>query len=161
MKYITYKEFNKEAACNKAITIPVNSTCILKGSRIYYENQFICYLTSEDSRKYFAYNEDGNGLTRGQLIETIKTKFNKPQQIMNTEATEEAETSEEAGVETVEETEEQIAEKEAINALWEKFLADNICVKYREGEGYSWIWNMSFYEAPIEDLQHIVDLLAD
>lgn len=154
MQYITYKEFKGKVESG-SVDIPVSTICTTKDNSIYYNGKFICYINSQTSHNYFAYDEDGNGLTRGEYIEYIKSNFNKPYQSTTTdEATEDTENK-------VEETEEQKAEKEAINALWDKFLADEICTKYREGSGDSWAWNDTFYTASIEDIKHIKEILEN
>lgn len=45
-------------------------------------------------------------------------------------------------------------------ARWDKVWADERCQKYRmtEYEDF-WLWNCEFYAAPIEDLQHIMELI--
>lgn len=147
MQYITYKNFKGNTIIGE-ITIPQGNTCEVRGKGIYYKGRLICFLTSQNARDYFAYNEDGNGLTRGQYIEYIKTTFKYPYQAINTEGDNP-------------DTEEQIAEKTIINNRWEKFLADEICLKYRDNSGDSWVWNNDFYTAPIEDLTHIKEILEN
>lgn len=44
-------------------------------------------------------------------------------------------------------------------ARWDKIWADSLCQKYRRPEHEDhWLWNSSFYNAPIEDLNHILAL---
>ena len=44
---------------------------------------------------------------------------------------------------------------------WNRILDDSLCQKYRrpEHEDY-WIWNYDFFNAPVEDLRHIANLIG-
>lgn len=43
---------------------------------------------------------------------------------------------------------------------WNKIWADPLCQKYKRPEHEDhWLWNYAFYNAPVEDLQHIFDLI--
>lgn len=43
---------------------------------------------------------------------------------------------------------------------WNKIWADPLCQKYQRPEHEDhWIWNFDFYNAPVEDLRHILDLV--
>lgn len=46
-------------------------------------------------------------------------------------------------------------------ARWDKVWEDELCQPYRraEYEDY-WLWNDAFFNAPIEDLQHILNLIG-
>lgn len=43
---------------------------------------------------------------------------------------------------------------------WNKIWADPLCQKYKRPEHEDhWLWNYAFYNAPVEDLQYIFDLI--
>lgn len=43
---------------------------------------------------------------------------------------------------------------------WKKVWADPLCQKYKRPEHEDhWIWNYAFYNAPVEDLRHILGLV--
>lgn len=43
---------------------------------------------------------------------------------------------------------------------WKKVWAEPLCQKYKRPEHEDhWIWNFDFYNAPVEDLHHILDLV--
>ena len=44
---------------------------------------------------------------------------------------------------------------------WDKIWSDSICQKYKRKEYADyWLWNTAFYNADIEDLQHIYQLIG-
>lgn len=47
------------------------------------------------------------------------------------------------------------------DARWARVWEDPVCAKYRrrDHEDY-WLWDVSFYEAPVEDLRHIAALVG-
>lgn len=46
-------------------------------------------------------------------------------------------------------------------ARWDKVWGDAACQKYRRPEHEDfWIWNHDFYNAPIDDLRHIANLIG-
>ena len=46
-------------------------------------------------------------------------------------------------------------------ARWDKVWEDPRCEKYRRQDSKDfWLWDHAFYEAPVEDLRHIADLVG-
>lgn len=46
-------------------------------------------------------------------------------------------------------------------ARWDKMWEDSRCQKYRRPEHKDWwLWNHAFFNAPVEDLQHIAGLIG-
>lgn len=44
---------------------------------------------------------------------------------------------------------------------WDKIWSDELCAKYKRHEHKDyWLWNHDFYEAPIEDLEYIFNLIT-
>ena len=44
---------------------------------------------------------------------------------------------------------------------WDKIWEDKLCQKYKRPEYIDyWLWNHEFYNAPIEDLQYIANLIG-
>lgn len=70
MKYITHRRFKERAICGD-VNIPAMTECEERNNMIYYKEKAICLVTSENAHTYFAVNEDGNGLRRGELIKSI------------------------------------------------------------------------------------------
>lgn len=45
---------------------------------------------------------------------------------------------------------------------WDKVWADEICKKYQRKDSPDFfLWHESFYQAPIEDLQHILNIIKE
>ena len=134
-KYITHKRFDGEAICGK-IVIPVGTELTEFGGVLFLGKNAICCVTSENAHKHFANNNDGCGLLRGQLTQSIQKTLEKPER-----ATEE--------------------ETKTNNERWEKIWTDRICSKYKrpEYDDY-WLWNHDFYEAAIIDLNYIAGIIG-
>ena len=42
---------------------------------------------------------------------------------------------------------------------WDKVWEDSLCRKYKRTEHHDWLWNHAFYNASMEDLEHIAELV--
>lgn len=71
MEYITYKHFKAKAICGD-VDIPIGAVCTEKDGIIYHDDKRLCLINSENAHQYFARNDDGNGLKRGEFITAIK-----------------------------------------------------------------------------------------
>ena len=72
MEYIAHRRFKQKAACGIEMNIPALSVFKTMGGFIATEDgKAICRPTSESGQKYFAVNDDGNGLERGKLTYAI------------------------------------------------------------------------------------------
>ena len=71
MEYITYKDFNKKAICGE-VNLPKGTICSEINGVIYHNCKAVCFNKSENGIRHFARNDDGNGLKRGELIESIE-----------------------------------------------------------------------------------------
>lgn len=132
MKYITYKRFKQKSLNGIDLNIPAGSEC-RKGDSgiIYYNSSPICYSTSQNGHTYFMRNDDGNGMLRGDMV----TK------IMKTLANK---------------------SDNKYQDRWDKIWADILCQPYRraEFEDY-WLWNDNFYNASIDTLNYIYNLIKE
>lgn len=70
MQYIAHTRFKGKAICGD-VNIPVSAKCECIGDVIYYNGKQICAAKSENAHKYFAVNDDGNGMLRGRLTKDI------------------------------------------------------------------------------------------
>ena len=128
MKYIVHTRFKAKAICGE-VNLPALTEVNLKDNMLYYQDKQLCVITSENAHKYFARNDDGQGMERGQLTQAI-TK-------------------------TLANTDDKHQEQ------WDKVWEDAICQKYKRTEYADyWLWNTAFYNADIEDLQHIYKLIG-
>lgn len=76
MKYIVCKRFRGKAICG-TVNLRVNTECEEKGDFIFYNDNKICTVTSENAHRHFSRDDDGNGILRGQLIQEIQKKLAK------------------------------------------------------------------------------------
>lgn len=129
MQYINYKRFKGKAICGY-VNIPALTNFQAEDGMIYYNEKPLCTVVSSNAHNFFARNDDGCGLQRGRLIETINKMLSKRDAFYQIRW----------------------------NAVWE----DAICNQYRriEHQDY-WLWNHAFYNAPIEQLEHIVSVIKN
>jgi hypothetical protein len=76
VQYITHRRFKDNAICGR-VNIPAFSTCDERDGVVYFCSMPICYTTSENAHQYFARNNDGQGMKRGQLTQAIQKKLAK------------------------------------------------------------------------------------
>lgn len=76
MEYITHKRF-KQKSLTGDVNIPALSKCECENNIIFHDGRPICLSTSENGHQYFAINNDGKGLERGQLTQYIQKRLAK------------------------------------------------------------------------------------
>lgn len=135
MTYIVFKRFKSTAVCGY-INLQYGTECDGLDNVILYKGKPICYVTSQNAHDYFARNDDGQGLLRGKLTQSILKCLASGN-----------------GVDP--------RTDKVYQAKWDKVWADGLCQKYKriEFDDY-WLWNHDFYNAPIEDLQYIAKLVG-
>lgn len=129
-KYVAIRRYKKLAQCGN-VNIPYGTECIAVNSHIVCDKGIICFVASQDAFDYFSQNDDGNGLERGRLTQTI--------------------------IKRLERKEYDITYQER----WDKVWADPVCQKYKRSDfADHWLWNYEFYNAPLFDLQYISKLVG-
>lgn len=129
MKYITHQRFNERVICGE-VNLPAMTEVDLIGKMLYWQNKPLCVFTSENAHKYFARNDDNNGMERGRLTQLIKSILEK--------------------------------NDEKCQDRWDKIWKDKLCQKYKRIEYADyWLWNTAFFNAPIEDLKYIYNLIKE
>lgn len=128
MQYIVHRRFKDRAICGQ-VNFPALTECEESGGLITYEGNPVCSNTSENAHQYFARNDDGNGMLRGQLTQAIQ-KY--------------------------------LAKKDgAHQARWDKVWEDERCLPYKRKEYEDhWLWNHEFFNAEIDDLKYIAELIG-
>lgn len=145
MEYILFKRFKGTAMCGE-VNLPAKTVCQTVNGVITYEGQPLCVIMSANAHQYFARNDDGNGLERGRLTSAItKTLYVPPEKDHYTEA--------------------EFKKRQAILAqkqkLWDKVWADEVCKPYKRPEHADhWLWNHAFYNADIQTLTYIANLVG-
>ena len=76
MQYITHTRY-KAMSMSGPANIPAQTPCEEKDGTIYYQEKKLCFVTSEDAHQHFARNDDGQGLKRGELIQSIQKELRK------------------------------------------------------------------------------------
>ncbi len=129
MTYITTKRFKTKAMCGP-VNIPYGVECEAIGNTIFFHGLPLCYTTSQNAHDYFARNDDGQGLMRGKIIQDIQKMLSDKR------------------------------DQSRYEYRWSKIWANDLCYKYKRVEHEDfWLWNHEFYNAPIEDLQYIANLV--
>lgn len=71
VEYICHRKYSKIAACGDYLTFKQNARFETIGCFIAHDKRAICTVNSEDAHRYFAKNDDGNGIKRGNLTYKI------------------------------------------------------------------------------------------
>ena len=152
MKYIVCKTFNGKAL-DGIISLTKGSTLTEKNGFLYHNNSKICYKTSQNARDYFAPNDDKKGQERFNLIQEILGKLQEYasayyEAVENVKKTFTEETTEEEASELLGAivNQNELAYQK-IKELHPDFVNDYNTLQ------------QPFYEAEVEDLERLVDLL--
>lgn len=129
MQYITYQRFKKKCLCG-LVNIPALTTCETVENLIVCQGNPICFAASEDAYQYFARNDDGQGIRRGNLTHAIQKKLeNRRDPLYQTRW----------------------------DAVWNDLICQKY---KRVDHADHWLWNHEFFNAPIADLQYIARLIG-
>ena len=133
MQYVTIKHFKRNCISGKA---NIHYGEILErrdDNFLYYNGKKICAAKSLAAHKYFACNFDGKGLERGKISHAIINRL-EPKNFDSPQERDE---------------------------FWKKIWKDNLTQKYRRHEHETtWLWSDDFFNAPIEDLKYIAELIG-
>lgn len=133
-QYVAHRRFKENAICGK-VDIKAGEKLTEIGGMLFLGKDPVCCASSENAHQYFAKNNDGCGLLRGQLTQAIQIALARPDRA------------------TPEETRLYIQR-------WDKVWADKLCAIYKRTEYNDfWLWNHEFFGAPIFHLQYIADLV--
>lgn len=77
MEYIVHKRFKRKALCGE-VNLPALTLCEETDGMIRYHGKDICYCKSNNAHQYFARNDDGNGMLRGNLTQSIEKTLGTP-----------------------------------------------------------------------------------
>lgn len=128
--YIVIKKFSNRAICGD-IVLTVGTSLMVDGDCIICPSGIVCIVTSQTAYDYFAQNDDSNGVRRGWLTQDILHRLRKLKK-----------------------------HDERNKIIWRKIWEDPICLKYKRQEHDDhWLWNYDFYNAEIEDLEYIRNLV--
>lgn len=130
MEYVVHHRFKKKAICGD-VNIPAMEICEEVNGAIFYNNKLICSSKCKNAHQYFARNDDGQGMLRGNLTQAIQERLNE------------------------------INNSNEYETIWKQIQNDSICQKYKRFKDEdTWLWNHEFFNANINDLQYIANLIG-
>ena len=128
--YIVTKKFSGHVICGDIVLQAGIQLPTSQGYILCPEGP-VCVVTSQNAYDYFAQNDDGNGERRGFLTQDILRRLRKLK-----------------------------PSAQRYDHIWGKIWEDAICLKYKRPEHADhWLWNYDFYNAKIEDLEYIRNLV--
>lgn len=132
MNYIVHRRFKDTALCGP-VNIPATTEVECKNGLLFHNGAVLCCENCENAHQFFARNDDGNGMERGQLTQAIMKTLAKRKSRDDPEYQE----------------------------RWDKIWGDPLCQQYKRTDYTDyWLWNHAFFNAPICNLQHIADLVG-
>ena len=130
-KYIVYKRFREKAICG-TVNLAATTECYEEDGMIYtMDDERLCMASSENAHQFFTQNEDGNGMERGELIQSIQKILAERDDNYQTRW----------------------------NAVWDDTLVCKKYCR-TEFPDY-WLWNHEFFNAPVSDLRYIKNLILN
>lgn len=112
------------------VNLPYATLVEAVDNTIMYRGKRICFVTSDNGCKYFSHNDDGMAAIRGAYVQSILDALAQ-------------------------------SKKTKENASWKKVCNDSKCLEYRKpAQDDFFLWDWTFYQAPIEDLEYINNLVG-
>lgn len=138
---MSYKNYLVRKRCKiDAICGPVN---LRYGTLVVCHDDFLftkdgkklCHVNSQNAFEYFSHNDDGMGAVRGHLVQSI--------------------------IDALSFTVNNEEDLKRRNDIWAKVWSDPLCSKFkrRDHENF-WLWDVSFYNAEVEELREINKLVG-
>lgn len=132
MKYIAHKRLKKNTISGP-VNIPAMTELECVDGVITYNGSVVCCESCRTSHQFFARNDDGHGMERGKLTQSI----------MKTLAQRNG------------------RDDKAYQERWDRVWNDPTCQPYkRENDDEYWLWNHAFFNADIDVLRHIAKLVG-
>ena len=78
MVYVCHRKFDKIAACGKRLLVRKGERLERIGSFLVKGKEAVCAVSSEDARRHFAKDDDGQGMKRGKLVWRIAYAPRRP-----------------------------------------------------------------------------------
>ena len=132
MKYIAHKRLKGNVGCG-FVNIPAMTEVECEGGIIIYNNGIVCCEDCETAHQFFTRNDDGHGMERGKLTQAIMKAL----------------------------AQRNSRDDKAYQERWDKVWNDPACQPYkRENDDEYWLWNHAFFNADIDVLRHIAELVG-
>lgn len=130
MKFITHQRYKGNTICGH-INIPAMTEVEEKDGLIIYNFLPVCVARSKVGTSHFCRDDDCRGMERGKLTREIMRRLVRHGR-----------------------------EDQQNDEKWNKIWEDDLCKKYKRSDFSDyWLWDYNFYQAPIEDLQYILQLI--
>ena len=129
MKYITHHRYRGKAVTGKEVNIPALTQLEEKDGVIIYNNEPLCFNTSQAAHEHIARDDDGNGLERGML--TYEIAFSNRKRFNNDKTRRQRFTDEEI---------------ELLSTKWQKYLNPDVDVI---------LFNQAFFDGNIFELREM------
>lgn len=133
MEYIVHRRCREKAMTGKDMNIPYGTKLTCEGLVIKQDGESLCFCTSENAHRYFARNDDGQGLRRGALTYAI--------------AYAKRERTSDDGLRRQRFTDREI---KMLCSYWSHFLVKDVPVI---------LFNHDFFNADVESLERMADAL--
>jgi len=133
MKYICIKRYKRQGI-GGYFNIPYGSVLAKDADKILnFDNKPVCVSTSAAAHEYFARDDDGKGFECGKLSQAIIKRLSPD------------------NFDSMQERDE----------FWKIVWNNEVAQKYRRKEHLTyWLWSDDFYNAPVEDLKYIAELVG-
>ena len=76
MKYIVHRRFKAKAIFGD-VNLPAMTVCEENNGYIFYDGKMLCAAMRENAHQFFARDDDGAGMLRGKLTQTIQKTLAK------------------------------------------------------------------------------------
>ena len=155
MTYLVTRRF-KAKTMSGIVNLPYGTECELQGETIYHGGKPLCLVTSENAHNYFSRNDDGQGERRGELVREIMGRLKTPE--VRHKPDPEYPLAE--YYMTAKESAKREAARKARAEAWGRVWDAPAIRKYKRVEFADyWLFNHSFYNAPVEDLEYILKIV--
>ena len=133
MQYVTIKHF-KRRGIGDEFNIHYGEFLELRDDGLlYYKGKAVCVAKSAAAHEYFACDYDGKGIYRGKISHAIIERL-EPKNFDSPQERDD---------------------------FWKKIWKNDLTQKYRRPEHLDyWLWNDDFFNATIEDLEYIAELVG-
>ncbi len=144
MRYVVFKRF-RDKCLSGMVNLPYGTVCELDGEMITKDGNALVVATSENAHQYFSRDDDGRGLERGRLTQEIQKRLAPPPMKPRMTPLERKKRDDEI--------------KRQI-AAWARIWNDPKLQKFKMREHADhWLWNHAFFNAEIEDLTYILNVI--
>lgn len=132
MKYIAHRRLKKNTVSGP-VNIPAMTELECRDGIIIYNGKNVCCENCETSHQFLTRNDDGHGMERGKLTQAIMKTLAQRNGRDDPEYQE----------------------------RWDRVWNDPTCQPYkREDDDEYWLWNHAFFNADIDVLRHIAELVG-